>query len=42
MRPERTLAAGAAVVLAATVLLAALVPGIVATPEEAGAPPRCR
>jgi PGF-CTERM protein len=34
MRPERTLAAGAAVVLAVTVLLAALVPGIVATPEE--------
>jgi len=34
MDPERTLAAGAAVVLAATVLLAALVPGIVATPEE--------
>jgi PGF-CTERM protein len=34
MRPERTLAAGAAVVLAAVVLLAALVPGIVAAPEE--------
>ena len=34
MRPERLLAAGAAVVLAATVLLAALVPGIVAAPEE--------
>jgi PGF-CTERM protein len=34
MRPERSLAAGAAVVVAAAALLAGLVPGIVATPEE--------
>ena len=34
MRPERALAAGAALVLAVTVLLVSLVPGIVAAPEE--------
>jgi PGF-CTERM protein len=34
MRPERSLAGGAAVVVAVAALLAGLVPGIVATPEE--------
>ena len=40
MRPERTLAAGAALVLAVTVLLVSLMPGIVATPEEDVRPSR--
>ena len=40
MRPERDLAGGAAVVVAVAVILAGLVPGIVATPEEDGRPSR--
>jgi PGF-CTERM protein len=40
MRPERYLAGGAAVVVAVAVLLAGLVPGIVATPEEDVRPSR--
>lgn len=40
MRPERYLAGGAAVVVAVAVILAGLVPGIVATPEEDVRPSR--
>ena len=40
MRPERYLAGGAAVVVAVAVVLAGLVPGIVATPEEDVRPSR--